>query len=58
MAVAFAFLCKAGRRAQTRKESCMPKPKVEWEVLPHGPLREIDRDIQVVEGEIPTFRDG
>lgn len=31
----------------------MPKPKLEWEVLPHGPLREIDRDIQVVEGEIP-----
>jgi hypothetical protein len=31
----------------------MPKPKLEWEVLPHGPLKEIDQDIYVVEGEIP-----
>jgi hypothetical protein len=31
----------------------MPKPNHEWKVLPHGPLREIDPDIHVVEGEIP-----
>lgn len=31
----------------------MPKPHLEWKVLPHGPIKEIDPGILVVEGEIP-----
>jgi len=31
----------------------MPKPNLEWKVLPHGPLAEIDTDLFVVEGQIP-----